>query len=143
MDASKSGTSGKALPTIDRAFLEGLGHGIAIFDSDHRLALFNDRYKELLGLPGNIVREDASYLKIVQSMDEHAAPGAARTPLETKLAGEPQRMVLSRNGTVLEERLRPLSDGGFIVTCADVTETRASRRSWNATSRITRSSPTS
>ncbi len=79
---------------ILRNTLDHVGMGIAGFDKGGRLEISNDRFATLLPL-------DHPLLKL---------PDAAQT-----------HEVTTEDGRVVELRLDPLPDGGFVATCNDVT----------------------
>ena len=98
---------------ILRNTLDHVGMGIAAFDRDGRLEIFNDRFTTLLSL------DDASVAVGVSPTEFGAAPDVVallRRP-ETPQTHE----IATRDGRVIELRLDPLPGGGFVATCNDVT----------------------
>jgi Na+/proline symporter/CheY-like chemotaxis protein/anti-sigma regulatory factor (Ser/Thr protein kinase) len=98
---------------ILRNTLDHVGMGIAAFDRNGRLEIFNDRFTALLAL------DDASVAVGVPPREFGAAPDVAallRRP-ETPQTHE----ITTREGRVIELRLDPLPGGGFVATCNDVT----------------------
>ena len=98
---------------ILRNTLDHVGMGIAAFDRDGRLEIFNDRFTALLSL------DDASVAVGVSPTEFGAAPDVVallRRP-ETPQTHE----ITTRGGKVIELRLDPLPGGGFVATCNDVT----------------------
>ena len=98
---------------ILRNTLDHVGMGIAAFDRDGRLEIFNDRFTTLLAL------DDASVAVGAAPHEFGAAPDVAallRRP-ETPQTHE----ITTREGRVIELRLDPLPGGGFVATCNDVT----------------------
>src|SRR5215468_11181696 len=79
---------------ILRNTLDHVGMGIAAFDKHGRLEISNDRFATLLALDHELLRR----------------PAAAQT-----------HEVATIGGRVVELRLDPLPDGGFVATCNDVT----------------------
>lgn len=79
---------------ILRNTLDHVGMGIAAFDKSGRLEISNDRFATLLSLEHPLLRR----------------PAAAQT-----------HEVATEDGRVVELRLDPLPDGGFVATCNDVT----------------------
>jgi signal transduction histidine kinase/CheY-like chemotaxis protein len=98
---------------ILRNTLDHVGMGIAAFERDGRLEIFNDRFTALLAL------DDASVAVGAAPHEFGAAPDIAallRRP-ETPQTHE----ITTREGRVIELRLDPLPGGGFVATCNDVT----------------------
>jgi Na+/proline symporter/signal transduction histidine kinase/CheY-like chemotaxis protein len=98
---------------ILRNTLDHVGMGIAAFDRDGNLEIFNDRFTTLLSLDGDAVAVGASPLWF----------GA--TPEIVDLLRRPEtpqtHEISTREGRVIELRLDPLPGGGFVATCNDVT----------------------
>jgi Na+/proline symporter/signal transduction histidine kinase len=98
---------------ILRNTLDHVGMGIAAFDRDGRLEIFNDRFTALLAL------DDASVAVGAAPHEFGAAPDIVallRRP-ETPQTHE----ITTRESRVIELRLDPLPGGGFVATCNDVT----------------------
>ena len=93
---------------ILRNALTHVGLGIAAFDRESRLEIWNERFPELLGLD-----------------PEATAVGTPAQQLAPVLKRPQGSQVLELKGpkdSVVEIRLDPLPAGGFVVTCHDVTE---------------------
>jgi signal transduction histidine kinase/CheY-like chemotaxis protein len=84
---------------ILRNSLDHVGMGIAAFDKDGRLEISNDRFAALLPLDHALLRRPEAPLT-----HEVATPGNGEGA-----------------GLVVELRLDPLPNGGFVATCNDVT----------------------
>jgi Na+/proline symporter/CheY-like chemotaxis protein len=84
---------------ILRNSLDHVGMGIAAFDRDGRLEISNDRFAALLPLDHALLRRPDAPLT-----HEVATPGNGED-----------------GGLVVELRLDPLPNGGFVATCNDVT----------------------
>src|SRR5262245_45942506 len=96
-----------------RNTLDHVGMGIAAFDREGRLEIFNDRFTTLLSL------DDASVAVGAAPGEFGAAPDIAallRRP-DTPQTHE----IATRDDRVVELRLDPLPGGGFVATCNDVT----------------------
>ncbi len=92
---------------ILRNALDHAGLGIAAFDRDSRLEIWNERFPALLGLDPDTV-----------------TVGAEAGTLAEVLKRPETSQVLERRGpnaSVIEIRLDPLPGGGFVATCHDVT----------------------
>lgn len=98
---------------ILRNTLDHVGMGIAAFDRHGRLEIFNDRFTSLLSL------DDASVAVGASPQQFGAAPGVA--VLLRRPQAPQTHEITTRRGHVIELRLDPLPDGGFVATCNDVT----------------------
>ncbi|CAN5899657.1 PAS-domain containing protein [soil metagenome] len=98
---------------ILRNTLDHVGMGIAAFDREGRLEIFNDRFTTLLALDDASVAVGASPGEFGASSDVVALlrrPDSAQT-----------HEIATRESRVIELRLDPLPGGGFVATCNDVT----------------------
>lgn len=98
---------------ILRNTLDHVGMGIAAFDREGRLEIFNERFTALLALDDDAVAVGA-------------APRAfGATPDVVDLLRRPDspqtHEIATRDGRVIELRLDPLPEDGFVATCNDVT----------------------
>jgi signal transduction histidine kinase len=98
---------------ILRNTLDHVGMGIAAFDRDGRLEIFNDRFTALLSLDDASVAVGASPTEFGAAPDVVALLHRPETPQTHEIA--------TRGGKVIELRLDPLPGGGFVATCNDVT----------------------
>lgn len=100
-----------------RTTLDHISQGIGVFDRDRRLAAWNDRFFDLLGLePG--LAENGMPLEMlaagaVSDLAPMLASGAAGSRIHERRRAD---------GSVIEIRLDPMPDGGFVATCTDVSE---------------------
>jgi Na+/proline symporter/signal transduction histidine kinase/CheY-like chemotaxis protein len=98
---------------ILRNTLDHVGMGIAAFDRDGRLEIFNDRFTSLLSL------DDASVAVGVSPCAFGAAPDIAALLRRPEV---PQtHEIVTPAERVVELRLDPLPSGGFVASCNDVT----------------------
>ncbi len=98
---------------ILRNTLDHVGMGIAAFDRDGNLEIFNDRFTTLLSLDPEAVAVGASPLLLGATPDIVALLRRPQAPQTHEIA--------TRDGRVVELRLDPLPGGGFVATCNDVT----------------------
>ncbi|WP_295137165.1 ATP-binding protein [uncultured Reyranella sp.] len=98
---------------ILRNTLDHVGMGIAAFDREGRLEIFNDRFTSLLALDDDAVAVGAAPREFGATAD---VVDLLRRP------GTPQtHEIATRDGRVIELRLDPLPEDGFVATCNDVT----------------------
>ncbi len=111
-----------------RTTLDHIGQGIGVFDSERRLAAWNQRFFDLLDLPPSLAEIGVR----VEAMASHGAPELAnilatdgrKLPLSA-LPGQLGTRIHERvrgDGAVLEIRIDPMPDGGFVATCTDITD---------------------
>ena len=122
-------TGGPAAAELLSKLLNTVTQGIALFNADRKLVLYNQHYPELFGYP-------EGFLRIGMGLEEILALNCARndrTPAETEAyirervaavkSKEPSRREHVRpDGRVLAIRFTPTPDGGFISTYVDITE---------------------
>lgn len=98
---------------ILRNTLDHVGMGIAAFDREGRLEIFNDRFTTLLSLDDDAVAVGAAPQQFGAAADVVALLRRPETPQTHEIA--------TREGRVIELRLDPLPGDGFVATCNDVT----------------------
>ncbi|TAJ40548.1 MAG: response regulator [Reyranella sp.] len=98
---------------ILRNTLDHVGMGIAAFDREGRLEIFNDRFTTLLSLDDDAVAVGAAPQQFGASSDVVALLRRPESPQTHEIA--------TREGRVIELRLDPLPGDGFVATCNDVT----------------------
>ena len=98
---------------ILRNTLDHVGMGIAAFDREGRLEIFNDRFTTLLSLDDDAVAVGAAPQQFGATPDVVALLRRPEAPQTHEIA--------TREGRVIELRLDPLPGDGFVATCNDVT----------------------
>jgi PAS domain S-box-containing protein len=99
-----------------RTTLDHISQGIGVFDNRQRLAAWNDRFFDLLGLPANLAENGVPLATLVGDSTELAgmlASGASGSRIHE------QRQP---SGRVIEIRVDPMPDGGFVATCTDISD---------------------
>ncbi len=111
--------------------IESLSEGFCLYDSDDRLVLFNERYRE--SFPGNVdvIKEGAAFKDIAGSIARSGllkeAIGREEAWVEERVRrhrNPPQETSLSRraDGRWIQISERRTSEGGSVGTFTDVTE---------------------
>lgn len=119
---------------ILRNAIENIDQGLAMFDADLRMVAWNQRFVELNGLPPALTRRGLPLADIVACGVGRVTPiGGAEEVMDDELTrirqGQPYRIERRRpDGTILEVIGRPLADGGFVATYADITEEVQAKR---------------
>jgi diguanylate cyclase (GGDEF)-like protein len=115
-----------------RAVLDNFPGGIALFDHNLRLVLCNKELRELLDYPDSLFEGETPTLEKIFRFN--ATRGEYGPGIIEELVAQKLKLVhLQRahvyertrpNGTILEVRGVPLSNGGFVTTYVDVTTQR-------------------
>lgn len=114
-----------------RTMLDGMRHGIALFDKDQRLLAANRLAAELCGLPAEAFSPGTT---LAELRDRQFAAGDFGTPEQmtefiARRPTDPTQGAYSYirtrpNGIVLEVRTDPVPGGGFVRTYSDITDLR-------------------
>ncbi len=113
--------------------LDQVGQAVSVFDENLNLALFNKQFSELHGYPPSLIEIGTPFENFVRFNAERGRYGDGDVELIIEARMEQARksepftfLRATGNGTVLEVRRAPLSEGGFVTTYIDVTDrTRA------------------
>jgi PAS domain S-box-containing protein len=115
-----------------RVTFDNMGHGVAMFDAEYRMAAWNRRFMDLLGLDDDRVGLAYTYEDFVHGLAERGEYGEnAEAELQRRVAGLDRPFVDERtrpDGTVLEIRRNPVPGGGFVLIYADITERKRTER---------------
>jgi predicted ATPase/signal transduction histidine kinase/tRNA A-37 threonylcarbamoyl transferase component Bud32 len=113
-----------------RTALTGMSDGLAAFDAEGRLRVWNTKAIEIFGVPPALQRVGVAYRDVVEAV---IASGKLRTPLDDIDPMEGPRELEFQDDRVIQVRNRPLPDGGAVHTYLDVTEDRKRERElWDA-----------
>ena len=114
------------------AALNNMSHGLAMFDSDARLVVCNERFREMFRLSLEDVRPGRSLRDLLTHYRDCGGPCAS---IDDSLA-ETLAVVSGRNacihevqdlnGRILSIKHDPMPDGGWVATFEDITDRRAS-----------------
>lgn len=103
--------------TMRQQILDALDDGIAGFDADQRLTVWNRAFVDLLEFPAGLMRQGTPFLDFVDfniSRGEHG-PGQRRIIVGQRLALLHDTYERRRpNGLLLRVRGKPLPGGGFV-----------------------------
>jgi signal transduction histidine kinase len=114
--------------------LDHMGEGLSVFDRDHRLLAWNDRFISLLGLPPGVGlgtrMEDI--LRLQARRGDFGAvdiESEIRSRLDRLRRDETQTLErTTMSGRVLEIRRRRMPHGGFVTLYSDITERKLVER---------------
>jgi Na+/proline symporter/signal transduction histidine kinase len=118
-----------------RRTVDSVQQGICMFDAELRLAIWNRRFIDLLGLPDGMARVGLpldDLLRFNAKRGEYG-PGSITEHVSERLRDfvRPEPYAIERmrpDGTVLDIEGTPLPDGGFVLTYTDITDRR--RAEW-------------
>ncbi|MBC7802020.1 MAG: EAL domain-containing protein [Gemmatimonadaceae bacterium] len=111
--------------------LENIDQGLMMVDSEHRVAVYNQRVLEMLELPSDLMKgrprfDDVLAHQWQKNEFSTANQGVVGFVRSGGLVDEPHVYERTRpNGRVIEIRSRPLNGGGLVRTYTDVTERKA------------------
>jgi signal transduction histidine kinase len=115
--------------SVLRVTFDHMGHGVVMFDRARRMVAWNNRFRELLELPDDMVGPEITFEEFLRRLAERGEYGTSDTEelIQRRLRSLERPFVDERmrpNGTVLQIRRNPVRGGGFVSIYADVTEER-------------------
>jgi signal transduction histidine kinase len=116
-----------------RVTFDNMGHGVVMFDAEHRMAAWNQRFQDLLDLRDDQVGLSVTFLDFVRGLAERGEYGPAdpEQELQRRVVDLDRPFLDERtrpDGTVLEIRRNPVPGGGFVFIYADITERKRAER---------------
>lgn len=117
-------------PDLLAEAFDSLEEGIAIYDADERLVMFNSRYKELLGPMSDMIEPGMHWRDLIHGCVKRGVVSAKHeSGAEWEEVSEQDRDRGARHSEIrqLDDRFfelsyRPTKSGGFVVTRTDVTD---------------------
>ncbi|MCT8162041.1 PAS-domain containing protein [Pseudoruegeria sp. SHC-113] len=117
---------------MTRAGLNLIQQAISIYDADLRLAVWNDRFKEMFDLPERLVTRGASFAETIRHLVERGEYGEVEDVeawvterVALAQAFEPHYVERRRaNGRVVSIEGAPLPMGGWVTVYTDITGTK-------------------
>jgi signal transduction histidine kinase/CheY-like chemotaxis protein len=114
--------------------LAGMSDGVMMVDADLRLAAWNERFPEIIGLPASLLTRGLPMQAMLRAQAEAGEFGpvdvetevAARIAAIRAIADSVTMERMRPDGRVLSVRRRRLADGGFVTIFTDVTEHKRS-----------------
>ena len=129
----------KTLGTLEKtnrrfdAALNNMSQGLCMFDSEQRLVVANERFREIFGLPPDLIKPDMTYRELVEATVKHNALFGQGVD---EIMAERQAIWADRKSTVTLKELidgrvislvhQPIGNGGWLTTYEDITERRLS-----------------
>ncbi len=117
-------------PELLAEAFEALEEGIAIYDADERLVMFNQRYKDLLGPISDMIRPGMHWRDLIHGCvqrgvvsEKHESGAEWETVSEgDRDAGAKRTEIRQLDDRYFELSYHPTKSGGFVVTRTDVTD---------------------
>ena len=111
------------------AAMESMVQGLAMFDSDERVVIANDRYAEIFGLQPEHVKPGTTLREIVERRVGNGLYAGQRVDdilntMRTRFTNEAASHFVNSlpDGRMLAASVQPRADGSWVVTHQDVTE---------------------
>jgi PAS domain S-box-containing protein len=117
-----------------RATLENMSQGVAMYDAEHRLVTWNERFVEYLEMPDAFLGTDktfSDYIRYIGKRGEFGADADIEAELKKRIALLDRSHMFERlrpDGTVLEVRRDPVPGGGFIAIYTNITARKEAER---------------
>jgi Na+/proline symporter/signal transduction histidine kinase len=104
--------------------LSQMDQGIAVFDSENRLSIWNRRFRLLLDLPEQVGQVGFPMEKIVRLLAERGDIGDADVDevMTHFLTPDTPFTLQMLDGKILEMRSNPMPDRGIVTACTDITD---------------------
>lgn len=115
---------------LARVALETMSTGVCLFDADERLVVLNQRYLNMYGLSGDVIKRGVRFRDVLA---QRKAGGSLDGDIEKyrndliaamQLGKMTSVEVRSPNGRLIMVRNRPTPEGGWVGTHEDITDRR-------------------
>ena len=110
-----------------RDAIDSVDHGIALFDPDNRLAMWNSQYEDLNEYVADSIFEGAYFPDILQSslesglLDPDTVAQTSKLIAKGEYQRRPSEEYYLKDGSWFSVAHNPTSEGGFVITRHDIT----------------------
>ncbi len=113
-----------------RGAIESLSEGFALYDEDHRLVMYNERYGEMNKLVSDLLQPGLEYKTMLREMARRGGYSDAigredqwvKERIENAMGYAKNDEVNHSDGKSYQVSIHPTRLGGFVVTRTDITE---------------------
>ncbi len=107
------------------AALNNMRHGLAMFDRERRLVVWNRRFAEIYRLPEELLAAGTGYGRIGEYVADRVRPAEGSASQAEALAGGGGQFMLEfDDGRIIFVSHAAMPDGGLVTTHEDITERR-------------------
>lgn len=121
--------------SVLRTALDNMSNGLLYLDASERVRLYNRRYTEIYGIPVDVDLTGKTIDQIIDIVGDRHHWTAERRVAARQRVNEWRNVENSRqidypldDGRILQVEIRPIEEGGNVVTFDDVTKERAAQR---------------
>ncbi len=125
----------RAHSSVLRTALDNMSNGLLYLDASERVRLYNRRYTEIYGIPVDVDLTGKTIDQIIDIVGDCHHWTAERRVAARQRVDEWRNVENSRqidypleDGRILQVEIRPIAEGGNVVTFDDVTKERAAQR---------------
>jgi GAF domain-containing protein/nitrogen-specific signal transduction histidine kinase len=113
-----------------RITFENMGDGVALFDETRHLVASNQRFRDMLEVPDDVIASRPAFSDYIRYLADHGEYGPEpEDHVQQLLAHGSQQRTFERtrpNGRIIEIKVNPVAGGGFVVIYSDITERKRS-----------------